>query len=36
VKVGDGPTLAGYRVADPAEVGEALGILRDALASLSG
>ena len=36
VKVGDGPTLAGYRVADPAEVGEALGILRDALTSLSG
>lgn len=36
VKVGGGPTLAGYRVADPREVGEALGILRDELAAISG
>jgi trehalose 6-phosphate phosphatase len=27
VKVGDGPTLARYRVADPVEVGQALEIL---------
>jgi trehalose 6-phosphate phosphatase len=36
VKVGEGPTLAAYRVADPHGVAEALGILRGALDAISG
>ena len=35
VKVGPGPTVAGYRVADPVDVGEALELLLGELRSLS-